>query len=213
MIAFGRGILHGMGPNLLTACTAAAVSGACASTGGGISLVRIDHSVRVKSNARSMAGQDVQIRVREGLRAGMKSREGTLGGVALFVHGAGIPAEEGPRREARRERAESGLQQGGCREAAGAYPMVTGEHDKQVVPDRVRELCADLGSTPAWRWCGREALRRSATAWLGRHRFGRQVLGPSVIHSYDVSRCAGRCERYAWGLGIRTVSGAALDRR
>jgi hypothetical protein len=49
----------------------------------------------------------------------------------------------GTRRAARADGAEQGFQSSVGREAPGALP---GEHDKQVVPDRVRQLYADLGS-------------------------------------------------------------------
>ncbi len=58
----------------------------------GQKLMRVDHYVRVKSVAPSMAGQTAQIYVREVVQAGTALR-GTSAGVVLFVHGAGTPAE------------------------------------------------------------------------------------------------------------------------
>src|SRR5437867_1365147 len=55
-------------------------------------LLSIDHFVRVKSTAPSMAGQLAQIYVRERALAGATLRA-PGGRVALFVHGAGTPAE------------------------------------------------------------------------------------------------------------------------
>src|SRR5947209_19684318 len=56
-------------------------------------LLSIDHFVRVKSTAPSMAGQLAQIYVRERSLAGATLRAAPGGRVALFVHGAGTPAE------------------------------------------------------------------------------------------------------------------------
>jgi pimeloyl-ACP methyl ester carboxylesterase len=57
-------------------------------------LLTIDHFVRVKSTAPSMAGQTAQIYVRERVRAGSALRgQAAADRVALFVHGAGTPAE------------------------------------------------------------------------------------------------------------------------
>jgi pimeloyl-ACP methyl ester carboxylesterase len=57
-------------------------------------LLTIDHYVRVKSTVPAIAGQDVPIYVRERVLAGAALR-GTPNAdrVALFVHGAGTPAE------------------------------------------------------------------------------------------------------------------------
>lgn len=67
------------------------VSG-CATMGEDRSgLVTVNHQVRVKSIAPSMAGQDAQIYVREVARQDVASRGGAT--VVLFVHGAGTPAE------------------------------------------------------------------------------------------------------------------------
>src|SRR3954463_8903588 len=56
-------------------------------------LLSIDHYVRVKSTVPAIAGQDVPIYVRERVQAGAALRGGTSDRVALFVHGAGTPAE------------------------------------------------------------------------------------------------------------------------
>src|SRR3979490_2746333 len=56
-------------------------------------LLTIDHYVRVKSTVPAIAGQDVPIYVRERVQAGAARRSDTNDRVALFVHGAGTPAE------------------------------------------------------------------------------------------------------------------------
>src|SRR3954467_7892378 len=57
-------------------------------------LLTIDHFVRVKSTAPSIAGQIAQIYVRERVQAGRALRgRPAADRVALFVHGAGTPAE------------------------------------------------------------------------------------------------------------------------
>lgn len=57
-------------------------------------LLTIDHFVRVKSTVPSMAGQTAQIYVRERVQAGPALRGMPAAErVALFVHGAGTPAE------------------------------------------------------------------------------------------------------------------------
>ena len=64
----------------------------CASiSNDGSRLASVDHYVRVKSTAPSIAGQVAQIYVREVALAGTAARSGA--GVVLFVHGAGTPAE------------------------------------------------------------------------------------------------------------------------
>jgi len=57
-------------------------------------LLTIDHYVRVKSTVPALAGQEVPIYVRERVQAGTALR-GAAGAdrIALFVHGAGTPAE------------------------------------------------------------------------------------------------------------------------
>jgi pimeloyl-ACP methyl ester carboxylesterase len=57
-------------------------------------LLTIDHYVPVRSTVPAIAGQPVQIYVRERVQAGAVLRGATLSGrVVLFVHGAGTPAE------------------------------------------------------------------------------------------------------------------------
>jgi pimeloyl-ACP methyl ester carboxylesterase len=57
-------------------------------------LLTIDHYVRVKSTVPAIAGQTAQIYVRERVQAGAALRSaGFSDRVALFVHGAGTPAE------------------------------------------------------------------------------------------------------------------------
>jgi pimeloyl-ACP methyl ester carboxylesterase len=57
-------------------------------------LLTIDHYVRVKSTVPAIAGQDVPIYVRERVQAGAALRSASNADrVALFVHGAGTPAE------------------------------------------------------------------------------------------------------------------------
>ena len=57
-------------------------------------LLTIDHYVRVKSTVPAVAGQPVQLYVRERVLAGAGLR-GAISPerVVLFVHGAGTPAE------------------------------------------------------------------------------------------------------------------------
>ncbi|MDQ2901224.1 MAG: alpha/beta hydrolase [Acidobacteriota bacterium] len=56
-------------------------------------LLRVDHYVRVRSTVPAIAGQTTQIFVREVVRPGIALRSAMSGGVVLFVHGAGTPAE------------------------------------------------------------------------------------------------------------------------
>lgn len=55
-------------------------------------LTRVDHFVKVRSTVPSIAGQTTQIYVREVVRADAALRRAPLK-VALFIHGAGTPAE------------------------------------------------------------------------------------------------------------------------
>ena len=68
---------------------------ACATTSDdGSRLVTVEHYVRVKSTAPAFAGREAKIYVREVALAGTALRGGPVpGGVVLFVHGAGTPAE------------------------------------------------------------------------------------------------------------------------
>jgi pimeloyl-ACP methyl ester carboxylesterase len=56
-------------------------------------LLRVDHYVRVHSTVPAIAGQTSQIYVREVVQAGVVLRGLSSDRVALFVHGAGTPAE------------------------------------------------------------------------------------------------------------------------
>ncbi len=56
-------------------------------------LLRVDHYVRVHSTVPAMTGQTSQIYVREVVEAGIALRGPAPDRVALFVHGAGTPAE------------------------------------------------------------------------------------------------------------------------
>jgi pimeloyl-ACP methyl ester carboxylesterase len=56
-------------------------------------LLRVDHYVRVHSTVPAMTGQTSQIYVREVVQAGIALRGPAPDRVALFVHGAGTPAE------------------------------------------------------------------------------------------------------------------------
>jgi pimeloyl-ACP methyl ester carboxylesterase len=57
-------------------------------------LLTIDHYVRVKSTVPAIAGQSAQLYVRERAKAGVIARGAAGSGrVALFIHGAGTPAE------------------------------------------------------------------------------------------------------------------------
>src|SRR3954451_4203327 len=56
-------------------------------------LLTIDHYVRVRSTVPAIAGQDASLYVRERVAAGVATRGGAGDKVALFVHGAGTPAE------------------------------------------------------------------------------------------------------------------------
>ena len=57
-------------------------------------LLTLDHFVPVRSTVPAMTGQTSQIYVRERVEAGRALRGGSFNGhVALFVHGAGTPAE------------------------------------------------------------------------------------------------------------------------
>jgi len=79
--------------NLVFAAVLAALGGAAFADDGG-RLLTIDHYVRVKSTVPAIAGQEVPIYVRERVLAGAALRGAPNGDrVALFVHGAGTPAE------------------------------------------------------------------------------------------------------------------------
>ncbi len=60
----------------------------------GPKLITIDHYVKVRSTVPAIEGQTTQIYVREIVQAGMLARGGpSADRVALFIHGAGTPAE------------------------------------------------------------------------------------------------------------------------
>ena len=60
----------------------------------GVTLLSVDHYVRVKSTAPDIAGQTAHIYVREVVLPGTAMRgRAAAGSVVLFVHGAGTPAE------------------------------------------------------------------------------------------------------------------------
>jgi pimeloyl-ACP methyl ester carboxylesterase len=60
----------------------------------GSRLLRVDHYVRVRSTVPAISGQDTEIYVREVAEAGIVLRSALASDrVALFIHGAGTPAE------------------------------------------------------------------------------------------------------------------------
>src|SRR5262245_1463862 len=67
--------------------------GVVASADDGDRVLTIDHYVRVKSTVPAIAGQEVPIYARERVLAGAALRGGVGDRVALFIHGAGTPAE------------------------------------------------------------------------------------------------------------------------
>ena len=70
------------------------MAGQCALADDADKLIEVNHYVRVRSTVPAIEGQTVQIYVREVVRAGTVLRGSSLAGrVALFVHGAGTPAE------------------------------------------------------------------------------------------------------------------------
>src|SRR5579864_2636706 len=77
---------------------AAVLLGLCLATAGfgddGDRLLRIDHYVQVRSSVPAISEQSTQIYVREVVEAGTVLRGGPAPDrVALFIHGAGTPAE------------------------------------------------------------------------------------------------------------------------
>src|SRR4029077_696034 len=77
---------------LVTAdCASMSSSSGPSSPGDSSQLLSIDHYVRVKSTAPSMAGQTAQVYLRE--RVISRNLLRGPSGVVLFVHGAGTPAE------------------------------------------------------------------------------------------------------------------------
>ncbi len=81
-------------PFCLAGLLALLVAACTTMSGDRAGLVTVDHYVRVKSTAPGFAGQDAQIYVREVVLSGSLSHGSAApGGVVLFVHGAGTPAE------------------------------------------------------------------------------------------------------------------------
>lgn len=64
-----------------------------ASADDGARLLTLDHYVHVKSTAPAMMGQDAEIYVREKVLGSTLARGAPANRIALFVHGAGTPAE------------------------------------------------------------------------------------------------------------------------
>jgi pimeloyl-ACP methyl ester carboxylesterase len=77
----------------LAACALAMLWGVVPSADDSDRLLSIDHYVRVKSTVPAIAGQPAQLYVRERVLAGTVLRGAVADRVALFVHGAGTPAE------------------------------------------------------------------------------------------------------------------------
>ena len=71
----------------------ASLTGAPSGGDDGQKLLSIDHYVGVKSTVPSIAGQQAHIYVRERVSAGVLARGAVGDKVAVFVHGAGTPAE------------------------------------------------------------------------------------------------------------------------
>jgi pimeloyl-ACP methyl ester carboxylesterase len=65
----------------------------CLSADDSARLLRVDHYVRVHSSVPAIDGQTTQIYLREVVQAGVALRGPSGDRVALFVHGAGTPAE------------------------------------------------------------------------------------------------------------------------
>ena len=73
---------------------AAAVIFLCLASAGWAAELRIDHYVQVRSEVPAISGQSTQIYVREVVEPATISRGGPAADrVALFIHGAGTPAE------------------------------------------------------------------------------------------------------------------------
>lgn len=75
------------------ATATAAALGPLATADDGQRLLRVDHYVRVRSEAPPLKGQLAQVYVREVVQAGVALRGGADAPVVLFIHGAGTPAE------------------------------------------------------------------------------------------------------------------------
>jgi pimeloyl-ACP methyl ester carboxylesterase len=100
-------------------------------------LLTLDHYVCVKSTVPALAGQEVPIYVRERVQALRSATQPDR--VAIFVHGAGTPAE-----------VAFDVPQPDYSWMVGKMQtptlMIAAQHDKQVTPERVRELYTDLGA-------------------------------------------------------------------
>ena len=86
--------LLSIAPVLLSITPVAGVQAQVPSVDGGQEILTIDHYVTQVSTVPSIEGQHTQLYVRERVRGATIARGGDLQGrVALFVHGAGTPAE------------------------------------------------------------------------------------------------------------------------
>src|ERR1700686_2006561 len=89
---------HSEAPMRLALWPAAVLLGLCLAPAGfgddGNRLLRIDHYIQVRSAVPAISEQSTQIYVREVVQAGIVLRGGPAPDrVALFIHGAGTPAE------------------------------------------------------------------------------------------------------------------------
>src|SRR6202140_974439 len=89
---------HSEAPMRLALWPAAVLLGLCLAPAGfgddGNRLLRIDHYIQVRSAVPAISEQSTQIYVREVVQAGIALRGGPAADrVALFIHGAGTPAE------------------------------------------------------------------------------------------------------------------------
>ncbi|MBZ5575745.1 MAG: lysophospholipase [Acidobacteriia bacterium] len=83
-----------MNRTMFAALILGCIAGQCALADDADHLITVNHYVRVRSTVPAIEGQTTQIYVREVTLAGTVLRGGALPGrVALFVHGAGTPAE------------------------------------------------------------------------------------------------------------------------
>ena len=83
-----------MNRTMLTAVILGCMAGQCGLADDANQLITVNHYVRVRSTVPAIVGQAVQIYVREVALADTVLRGNAMAGrVALFVHGAGTPAE------------------------------------------------------------------------------------------------------------------------
>ena len=81
-------------PARLAASAILAAAAAAANAEDGADILSIDHYVRHESTLPAARGETMQLYVRERVRSGVVARTADFTGrVALFVHGAGTPAE------------------------------------------------------------------------------------------------------------------------